>query len=56
VADSDPRVVTVDEAYLRGAIETPMKEIVKDYPPMMPETPLKPAELDAIISYIKTLK
>lgn len=56
VAGADPRVVTVDEAYLRGAIETPMKEIVKDYPPMMPETPLKPAELDAIISYIKTLK
>jgi len=51
-----PRTVTVDEAYLRGAIETPLKEIVKDYPPFMTETPLEPGELDTIVAYIKTLK
>jgi len=50
------RTVTVDEAYLRRAIETPNDEVVEGYPPFMPETELEPAELDAIVSYIKTLK
>ena len=53
---ADPRTVTVDEAYLHRAIRTPMTEVVRGYPPSMPAVDLEPAEADAIVSYIKTLK
>ncbi len=50
------RTVTVDEAYLRRAITSPMAEVVRGYPPAMPDTPLDPKELDEIVSYLKSLK
>jgi cytochrome c oxidase subunit 2 len=50
------RTVTVDEAYLIRSIEKPDAEIVKGYPPAMPETPgLTPRETRAMVDYIKTL-
>ena len=48
--------VTVDEAYLRQAILSPMKAVVRGYPPSMPVTPLQAQELDEIVGYLKTLK
>lgn len=54
--DGKPRTITVDDAYLHRAIEKPLFEIVKDFPPFMPERPLEPAEVDALVSYIKGLK
>ena len=51
-----PRLVTADEAYLRQAIQQPMKAVVKGYPPSMPELPLAPKELDEVVDFIKTLK
>ena len=50
------RTVTVDEAYLRQAIQEPMKTVVRGYPPSMPVMPLEPKELDEVVSYLKTLK
>ena len=50
------RAVTVDEARLREAIVDPMKDVVRGYPPSMPETPLAPKELEDVIAYLKTLK
>lgn len=51
------RTVTVDEAYLRRAIEQPQAEIAKGYPPAMPPAEgLKPEETRAMIDYLKTLR
>ena len=50
------RTVTVDEAYLRQAIQDPMKTVVRGYPPSMPVTPLAAKELDEVVGYLKTLK
>ncbi|MDE3033103.1 MAG: cytochrome b, partial [Acidobacteriota bacterium] len=50
------RIVTVDEPRLREAIRTPMKSVVRGYPPAMPAVALAPAELDEIVTYLKTLR
>ncbi len=50
------REVTVDEAYLRRAIQEPDAEIVKGYPPAMPESPLSEEDLGYVVAYLKTLK
>ncbi len=49
------RTITVDEPRLREAIRTPMKSVVRGYPPAMPAVALAPAELDEIVAYLKTL-
>lgn len=50
------KTMIVDEAYLRRAITNPMDEVVRGYPPAMPEASFTPQELDEVVSYIKTLK
>ena len=50
------KTVIVDEAYLRRAITEPMAEVVRGYPPSMPDSTLTPQELSEVVSYIKTLK
>jgi cytochrome c oxidase subunit 2 len=50
------REVTVDEAYLRRAIQEPNAEVVKGYPPAMPENPLSEGELEDVVAFLKTLK
>jgi cytochrome c oxidase subunit II len=50
------RIIKADEAYLRRSIADPAADVVKGYPDIMPVTPFKPDELDAIIEYIKKLK
>jgi cytochrome c oxidase subunit 2 len=48
------RTVVVDEAYLRRAIMEPHAEIVKGYPPVMPQyKDLSSKELQSIIQFIK---
>lgn len=53
----DGTSVVADEAYLRGAILEPQKEVVAEYPNIMPAAYsfLSDEELDAIVEYIKTL-
>jgi cytochrome c oxidase subunit 2 len=57
VTDSDgkERDVVVDEDYLVRAIQDPMAEIMKGYPPAMPENPLTDEELRLVVEYIKAL-
>jgi len=49
------KTITVDDAYLRRAITSPMDQIVRGYPAAMPQTPLSPQELDQVVHYIKSL-
>jgi cytochrome c oxidase subunit 2 len=50
--------VKADEDYLRAAILKPRGEIVAGYEPIMPSYAAlaKPAEVDALVAYIKSLK
>jgi cytochrome c oxidase subunit 2 len=50
------RVITADDEYLKRMIVEPGVDIVKGYPNIMPKLPLTPAELDAIVEYLKTVK
>jgi cytochrome c oxidase subunit II len=50
------REVLVDEALLKRAIQHPGTEIVKGYPPVMPQVQLSAEELDQVVEYIKGLK
>ncbi|TKB52037.1 cytochrome c oxidase subunit II [Ferrimonas aestuarii] len=47
--------VIADEAYLRRAISEPNSELVQGYGAIMPAQPLTEAEINALITYIKTL-
>lgn len=49
------RQVTVDEAYLRRAITSPMEQVVRGYPPAMPQTPMTEQELSEVVRYLKSL-
>jgi cytochrome c oxidase subunit II len=55
-ASGDERQVTVDDSYLARAIQDPLSEIVKGYPPAMPPNPLRDNELKLAIDYIKECK
>lgn len=48
--------VTADDAYIRESIENPEAKVVKGRDPIMPAMPLPPADLAAVIEYLKTLK
>lgn len=50
------RDVVVDGDYLARAIQNPMVENVKGYPPAMPKNPLNDDELQRVVEYIKSLK
>ncbi len=47
--------ITVDDAYLRRSITSPMEQVVRGYPPAMPQTRLTEQELDEVVRYIKGL-
>jgi len=49
-------VVVADEAYIRESIEKPELKVVKGFEPNMPVMSLSPAEEQAVIDFIKTLK
>lgn len=48
--------VTVDLAYLKESLLTPMAKIVKDYPPAMPPQVLNDLEIESIALFLQTLK
>ena len=50
------RTITADDAYLRRSVERPKADVAKGFPDIMPSIPLRPAEVDAIVQYIKALK
>jgi cytochrome c oxidase subunit 2 len=49
------RTLTVDDAFLRRSITNPMDQVIRGYPPAMPQTPLTEQELNAVVGYIKGL-
>ena len=51
----DGTTVTVDEEYLRLAIEEPQAQIVAGYGGTMPALPMSDEERAALIEYIKSL-
>src|SRR3954451_23902163 len=48
--------VIADDAYIRESIETPDAKVVKGVEPGMPPLPVSPADVNAIIAYLKTLQ
>jgi cytochrome c oxidase subunit II len=50
------REIIVDDSFVKKAIQDPGAEIVKGYPPVMPQVPLAVPELDRVMEYIKGLK
>jgi cytochrome c oxidase subunit 2 len=56
IADGKPRRVLTDEAHLRHSIRNPRAQRLKGYPDVMPAVDLKPAELDEIVTFIRSLK
>ena len=54
LADGSTKVA--DENYLEEAIREPSEEIVKGFPPAMPEQPSTGAEVHALVAYLETLK
>jgi len=54
--DGKEKDVVADEAHLRTAIQEPMAEILKGYPPTMPKVVLGEDELKQVIGFIKTLQ
>ena len=50
------QTVIADEAYIRESIEHPEAKVVKGFEPNMPQMPVSPAEEQAIIEFLKTLK
>ena len=56
VTAGEARTVVVDEAWLRAGITEPERDIVRGYPPEMPRVPLTAEELDAMVSFLKTVR
>ena len=54
LADGSTKVA--NEPYLEESIREPGEEIVKDFPPVMPEQPFTAAEVHALVAYLETLK
>jgi cytochrome c oxidase subunit 2 len=50
------RTIIVEDGYLRRSIIEPQADVVKDFQPIMPVTPLTKEELDMVVGYLKTLK
>lgn len=53
---ADGRVVKADDEYLGHALETPNRDVVKGYAPIMPPYKLSTDDEHAIVEYLKTLK
>lgn len=50
------RSITADEAYIARSIREPSADIVKGYPPVMPQIPVPDDDLKAIVAYLETVK
>jgi cytochrome c oxidase subunit 2 len=50
------RTLTVDDEYIRRSIRSPMADIVKGFPPVMPPQQLTEAEIADVIDFIRALK
>lgn len=48
--------IVVDDAYVEESIVKPEAKLVKDFDPVMPPAELSPAEMKAVIDYLRTLK
>ena len=53
---ADGKTVVADDAYLIESIVKPNAKTVGGFDPLMPETTIPPAELRAIMQFIKTVK
>lgn len=53
---ADGSTVLADDAYLRESIEKPEAKVVRGFEPNMPEMPMSPEEMQAVIDYLKTLR
>jgi cytochrome c oxidase subunit 2 len=54
LADGSTKVA--NESYLEEAIREPGEDVVKDFPPVMPEQTFTAAEVHALVAYLETLK
>jgi cytochrome c oxidase subunit II len=53
---ADGSSAVADDAYIRESVAKPGAKVVKGYEPSMPELPVSPADLDAIVAAIRKLK
>ena len=53
---ADGSTVTADEAYLRESLLNPEAKVVKGLDPIMPPAEIPPADLDAILAHLRTLR
>jgi cytochrome c oxidase subunit 2 len=56
IVGSEERKAKVDQDFLEKAIQDPMAERAKGYPPTMPPNPLTVKELADVTEYIRSLK
>jgi len=56
IVGGEERKAKVDQAFLEKAIQEPMADRVKGYPPTMPPNPLTPKELVEVFDYMRSLK
>jgi len=52
---TDGSHATVDDAFVRTFVLNPTAKVPVGYPPVMPVMPLKPAQIDLIVAYMKTI-
>lgn len=52
---ADGTAITVDEAYVRESIRTPLAKVVRGFTPSMPAVPLTEDEANTIVAYILSL-
>lgn len=52
---SDGTTALVDDAFLRGFIRDPKARSIKGFPPIMPRIEVSDAELESLVSYIRSL-
>jgi len=50
------QTITVDDAYVKESILSPMAKVVVSFPPAMPPQSLSEADVSKLIAYIKSLK
>ena len=53
---ADGTTTIADEEYIERSIEKPSANVVKGFDNVMPEMPVPPADIHAIVQYIETLK
>ena len=56
IVNGKEQEIKCGEAYLTRAIQSPMAEIVKGYPPTMPPNPLAADELKEVVDFLTSLK